>query len=49
MSKYYWELTERPKTKLSHPGESDSFIPAVIRGKHFDNWRKIAEELGYKK
>lgn len=45
--RYYWELTSRKKTKPNHPGESDTFIPSVIRGKHYDSWADIAKDLGY--
>ena len=47
--RFYWETPDRIKIKMSHPGENDSFIPSIIRGKHYDSWRKIAEDLGYKK
>lgn len=49
LHRYYWELTRRAKKKPHHPGENDAFIPAEIRGKHYDSWTQIAEDLGYKK
>lgn len=49
LHRYYWELTGRKKEKPSHPGENDPFIPEEIRGKHFDSWQDIANELGYNK
>lgn len=47
--KYYWEGQERLKEKPHHPGENDPFIPEMIRGRHFNSWKEIAEALGYKK
>lgn len=49
LHRYYWELNGRRKQKPAHPGENDSFIPEAIRGKHFDSWQDIANELGYNK
>lgn len=49
LHKYYWEKTQKIKKKPSHPGENDEFIPAEIRGKHYDSWTQIAKDLGYKK
>ena len=49
LHKYYWEITQKKREKPHHPGEDDAFIPARIRGKHYDSWTGIAEELGYKK
>lgn len=46
--RYYWELTGKKKNKPIHPGENDDFIPEEIRGKHYDSWKEIAEDLGYK-
>ena len=46
--KYYWELTGRKKEKPNHPSENDAFIPEQIRGKHYDSWKEIAKDLGYK-
>ncbi len=47
-SKFYWEKKDRKdKIKARHPGENDTFIPEVIRGKHYDNWKEIARDLGY--
>lgn len=48
LHKYYWEGQSREKNKLYHPGENDSFLPIEIRGKHYNSWKKIAEDLGYK-
>jgi hypothetical protein len=47
--RYYWEFRETENIKPPHPCEIDEFIPVSIRGKHFDTWKKIAEELGYGK
>lgn len=47
--KYYWEGTGKKKVKPVHPREEDPFIPAGIRGRHFNSWQEIAEDLGYKK
>lgn len=49
LHRYYWELTQRVKAKPTHPGENDEFIPAEIRGKHYDSWTEIAKDLGYGK
>lgn len=46
--KFYWEGKGKNKTKPPHPGESDDFIPPEIRGNHYDSWKQIAEDLGYK-
>ena len=46
--KYYWEMKGRTKTKPHHPGENDEFIPEKIRGKHYNSWKEIARDLGYK-
>lgn len=46
--KYYWELAERNREKPLHPGESDDFIPEEIRGRHYNSWKEIAHDLGYK-
>ena len=47
LHRYYWEVASRNSVKPPHPGEDDSFLPEEIRGKHFDSWTGIAEELGY--
>lgn len=47
--RYYWEMVSRKKIKPHHPGEADAFLPPIIRGKHYNRWVDIAEELGYKK
>lgn len=47
LHRYYWELTRRKKQKPIHPGEEDAFIPEAIRGKHYDSWQDIANDLGY--
>lgn len=49
LHKYYWELTRERKEKPVHPGESDLSIPPEIRGKHYDSWQDIADDLGYNK
>lgn len=46
--RYYWELAGKRKEKPLHPSESDDFIPEEIRGKHYDSWKEIAHDLGYK-
>lgn len=48
LHRYYWELTQRIKEKPHHPGENDEFIPAEIRGNHYDSWTDIAKDLGYR-
>jgi hypothetical protein len=45
--KYYWEMRDTNKNRPMHPSENDSFIPAFIRGKHYNSWREIAKDLGY--
>lgn len=45
--KYYWQRRKVRRMKPIHPGENDEFIPERIRGKHYDSWRGIAEDLGY--
>lgn len=47
--RYYWDGRETNRSKPSHPGEHDTFIPTSIRGKHYDSWKDIAKDLGYKK
>ena len=47
--KYYWEKTIRRSNRPIHPMENDSYIPAEIRGKHFDSWTDLAEKMGYGK
>mgnify|MGYP005775448419 CR=1 FL=1 len=49
LHRYYWEMKQRVKKKPFHPGENDEFIPAKIRGKHYDSWTEIAKDLGYGK
>ena len=49
MKKYYLEGISRNKAKPAHPGENDIFIPARIRGNHYDSWKDIARDLGYVK
>lgn len=49
LHRYYWDLTQRLKEKPTHPGENDDFIPEKIRGKHYDSWTDIANDLGYNK
>ncbi|MDR1397541.1 MAG: hypothetical protein LBJ14_07400 [Desulfarculales bacterium] len=45
--KFYWELRDIHKNRPHHPSESDESIPASIRGKHYNSWREIANDLGY--
>ena len=45
--KFYWEKTNRKKIKPEHPMENDDSLPEKIKGKHFDSWTQLAEELGY--
>lgn len=47
--KFYWETNLRIRPRPSHPMENDPFIPIQIRGRHYDSWTQIAEELGYKR
>lgn len=47
--RYYWDNQNIKKIKPIHPQENDPFIPIAIRGKHYDSWKEIAEDLGYKK
>lgn len=44
---YYWERKGKNKVKPSHPSENDSSLPTEIRGKHYNSWKEIAEDLGY--
>ncbi|WP_251353581.1 hypothetical protein [Hominisplanchenecus murintestinalis] len=46
--RYYWEMIGKKKLKPLHPGENDESIPEEIRGKHYDSWKEIAGDLGYK-
>lgn len=45
--KFYWEKSIRKKDKPIHPMENDLSLPVAIRGKHYDSWTKLAEDLGY--
>jgi len=45
--KYYWETGTRNIQKAIHPMENSKNIPKLIRGQHFNSWKKIAEALGY--
>lgn len=45
--RYYWEISSKRREKPIHPGETDTFIPERIRGKHYDSWSEIAGDLGY--
>ncbi len=47
--RFYWEFNGRNSIKPHHPGENDISLPLQIRGKHYDSWKQIAEELGYGK
>lgn len=46
--KFYWEVRDSSKIKSVHPDENSPTIHSSIRGKHFDSWREIANDLGYK-
>lgn len=46
---FYWEVNSKNKVKPHHPCESDISLPTQIRGKHYDSWKQIAEDLGYGK
>ena len=46
--RFYWESNGKNKLKPNHPSENDEFIPTEIRGKHYDSWKDIASDLGYK-
>lgn len=45
--KFYWEKVIRSKSKPIHPGENDDYLPASIRGKHYESWQDLARDLGY--
>lgn len=45
--RYFWEIRSKNKEKPLHPGETDAFIPEKIRGKHYNSWSDIADDLGY--
>lgn len=45
--KFYWEKAVRALPKPHHPGENDIYLPANIRGRHFDSWQELAAYLGY--
>ncbi|WP_276839963.1 hypothetical protein [Anaerovibrio lipolyticus] len=48
--RYYWDIkSTKKKSKPSHPGENDGFLPSAIRGRHFNRWTEIADALGYNK
>lgn len=47
--KFYWEKPIRLKNKPIHPMENDESLPEKIKGKHFNSWTQLAEELGYGK
>ena len=49
LHQYYWDRIPRIKEKPYHPGEDDAFIPTEIRGKHYNSWTEIANDLGYNK
>ena len=45
--KFYWQKDIRIRVKPRHPGENDPYLPAEIRGRHFDSWTELAAFLGY--
>lgn len=45
--KFYWQKDIRIRVKPQHPGENDPYLPAEIRGRHFDSWTELAAFLGY--
>lgn len=45
--KFYWEKSVRVRPKPPHPGENDASLPSAIRGKHYNSWQDLAEDLGY--
>lgn len=45
--KFYWEKTARKKSKPYHPMVNDDSLPEKIRGKHYESWTELAEDLGY--
>lgn len=47
--KFYWEKTPRIREKPIHPMENDLSLPSKIRGKHYNSWTQVAEDLGYGK
>jgi hypothetical protein len=48
--KFYWEKKSRTtKLKPFHPGENDSSLPSLIRGKHYNSWTELSKDLGYGK
>ena len=47
--RFYWDFDGKRKIKPPHPCEDDTFIPAEIRGNHYDSWKEIARDLGYGK
>lgn len=49
LHRYYWELPKRRKEKPNHPAENDLDIPQEIRGKHYNSWQDIANDMGYNK
>lgn len=45
--RYYWESDGTMKIRPHHPMENDIFIPEEVRGKHYDSWKQLANDLGY--
>ncbi len=45
--RFYWQTKFASKKKPIHPLEKDERIPEVLRGRHFDSWKEMAEILGY--
>lgn len=44
---FYWEKTQRKKSKPFHPMVTDEHIPTAVRGKHYESWTELAKDLGY--
>lgn len=45
--RFYWDCGKSLRLKADHPGEGDDFLPFEIRGKHYNGWKEIANDLGY--
>ena len=46
--KYYWQSNGQERPKAIHPMESSDRIPEIIRGIHYNSWKDIARDLGYR-